>query len=47
MLIDEVTYCLVARTLAIQSRDILMEHFNLHQFGVAICGGCEIVVHGI
>jgi hypothetical protein len=46
-LIDEVTYRLVAHTIAIQFRDTFVEHFNPHQFGVAICGGCEIMVHGI
>jgi hypothetical protein len=42
-----VTYRLVAYILAIQKKDIFMEHFNFHPFGVMICGKCEIVVHGI
>jgi hypothetical protein len=38
--IGEVTYCLVAHTLAIQFKDTIMKHFNLHQFGLAIRGEC-------
>ncbi len=41
------TYCLVARILAIQFKNISGEHFSFHQFGVTICDGCEIVVHGV
>jgi hypothetical protein len=44
-MIDEVTYHLVAQTMAIQFKDILTEHFSPHQFGVLIHG--EIVVHGV
>jgi hypothetical protein len=45
--INEVTYNLVACTLVIQFRDTLVEHFNLHQFDLTICGGCETMAHGI
>jgi hypothetical protein len=45
--IDEVTYHLFACTLAIQLRDILMEHFTLHQFGVTTRGECETMVHNV
>jgi hypothetical protein len=45
--IGEVTYHLIARTLAIQFRDTFVEHFSPHQFGVMICGGCETMVHGV
>ncbi len=42
-----VTYHLVAHTLAIQFKNILINHFSLHQFGVVTCGRCEIVVHDV
>ncbi len=41
------TYYLVAYTQAIQFKDIIVEHFNLHQFVVVTRDGCEIVIHGI
>jgi len=44
--IGGVTYHLVAHTLSIQFKDILVEHFSPHWFGVRTCGECEIVVHG-
>jgi len=44
-MIDEVNYHLVARTLIIQFKDILMKHFSLHQSSVTTCGKCEAVVH--
>ncbi len=44
-MINEVTYHLVAQTIAIQFRDILTKHFSPHQFGVLTHG--EIVVHGV
>jgi hypothetical protein len=45
--INEVTYQLIARTLIIQFRDILMEHLSPYQFGLAIHGDYETVVHGV
>jgi hypothetical protein len=42
-----VIYRLIARTLAIQFKDILAKHFNPHQFGLTIHGGYEKVVHGV
>jgi hypothetical protein len=47
IMIGDVTYRLIVRTLAIQFRDILAKHFNLHQFGVMIHGGCGTMVHDI
>jgi hypothetical protein len=41
------TYHLIVHTLAIQFKDTLVKHFSLHQFGVATCGKCETMVHGI
>ncbi len=46
-MIGETTYCLVTHILTIQFRDIFMEHFSPHQFGVMTHGGCEIMVHGV
>jgi hypothetical protein len=46
-MINEVTYHLIAHTLATQFRDILIEHFSPHQFGVTTCGKCETMVHGV
>ncbi len=46
-MINEVTYRLVARTLAIQFRDTFVEHFSLHQFSVTTHGECETVVHDV
>lgn len=45
--INVVTYHLVAHILAIQFRDILVDHFNPHQFGVVTYGECEIMVHDV
>jgi hypothetical protein len=45
--IGKVTYHLVVHILAIQFRDTLMEHFNLHQFGVTTYGNCETIVHDV
>ncbi len=47
IVINEVTYCLVARTLAIQFKGTLVKHFSLYQVGVVTHGECETVVHGI
>ncbi len=47
ILIDEMTYHLIDCTLAIQFKNILVEHFNLHQFSVMTHDRCEIMVHGI
>jgi hypothetical protein len=46
-MIKEVIYQLVVCTLAIQFKDIFAEHFRPHQFGVAMLGGCKIMVHGV
>jgi hypothetical protein len=45
--ISEVTYRLVTCILAIRFKNTFTKHINLHQFGVAIRGGCEIIVHGV
>jgi hypothetical protein len=45
--ISEVIYCLITHTLVIQFKDDLVEHFNLHQFGVITFYECGTVVHGI
>jgi hypothetical protein len=45
--IGEVIYQLIAHTLAIQFKNTFAEHFSPHQFGVAMLGGCEIMVHGV
>jgi hypothetical protein len=47
IVINEVTYGLIACTQIIKFKNIFMEHFSPDQFGVVICGRCEIVVHGI
>jgi hypothetical protein len=47
IVISEVTYHLVACILTIQSKDTFIKHFNPHQFGVTIHGGCQIVVHSV
>jgi len=47
IMIGKVTYHLVVRTLVIQFRDILTEHFNLHQFGLTIHGDYETMVYGV
>jgi hypothetical protein len=44
---NEVTYCLVACTLAIYFRDIFTKHFSPDKFDVAIHGRCEIMVHNV
>jgi len=46
-MIGKVTYHLVACRLVIQFRDILTEHLNLHQFGLAIHGDYETMVYGV
>jgi hypothetical protein len=45
--IRKMIYQLVIHTLAIQLTDIFAEHFNSHQFGVTMLGGCETLVHGV
>jgi hypothetical protein len=47
MVIGEVTYHLIACTRVIQFKDTLVENFSPHQFGVAICGKCETMVHNV
>ncbi len=44
---SEVTYHSLARTLVIQFKNTLAEHFNPHQFGVLTCGKCKMVVHDV
>jgi hypothetical protein len=45
--ISEVIYCLITHTLVIQFKDVLVEHFNLHQFGATTFCECETIIHGI
>jgi len=45
--IGEVFYWLVNRTFYFKFRDAFATHLSPHQFGVAIKGGCEIMVHNI
>ncbi len=40
-------YWLVACTLVIIFKDTFVEHFSPHDFGVAMLGRCEIMVHGV
>jgi hypothetical protein len=47
IVINELPYCLVAHTLAIQFRGTIVKHFYLYQFGVVTHGECETVVHGV
>ncbi len=46
-MIIKVIYQLVVWTLDIQFKDILVEHFSSHQFGVTMLGRCETMVHGV
>jgi hypothetical protein len=45
--ISEVTYCLITHTLVIQFKDVIVELFNLHQFGVITFYECGTMVHGV
>ncbi len=45
--INVVTYHLVAHTLAIHFKNILINHFSPHQFSVVTCDECEIMVHDV
>ncbi len=47
IVMGEVLYWLVSRTLFLQFHDTFFIHLLLHQFGVAIRGKCEVVVHNI
>ncbi len=40
-------YWLVCKALCLQFWDVLFFHLSLHQFGVIVSDGCEVVVHGI
>ncbi len=46
-MIDEVTYCLVVRTMIIHFRHIFVKHFSPHQFDLSTHGECETMVHGV
>lgn len=43
----EVFYRLVKRALCVQLCDAFFFHLSPHQFGVAIMGECEVMVHNI
>ncbi|KAL2631938.1 hypothetical protein R1flu_016624 [Riccia fluitans] len=45
--IGEVLYRLVARPLGFQFRETLANHFSPLQFGLAMHGGCKIIIHGL
>jgi hypothetical protein len=47
IVVGEVLYWLVNRALFLQFHDAFFIHLLFHQFGVAIRGRCEAVVHGI
>ncbi|KAL2614144.1 hypothetical protein R1flu_025836 [Riccia fluitans] len=47
IVVGEVLYLLVARTLGFQCREALVDHFSHLQFDVATCGGCETIIHGL
>jgi hypothetical protein len=44
---DEVLSQLVSKALCFQFHDTFSTHLSPHQFGVAIRGKCEKMVHGI
>jgi len=46
-MIGKVIYRLVAYTLVIEFKDTFANHFNLHQFGVAMSSKCKTMVHGV
>ncbi|KAL2628561.1 hypothetical protein R1flu_013247 [Riccia fluitans] len=45
--VGEVLYRLVAYSLGFQFRETLVDHFSPLQFGVAMHGGCETIIHGL
>ncbi|KAL2608417.1 hypothetical protein R1flu_026990 [Riccia fluitans] len=45
--VGEILYRLVARTLGFQFQEALADHFSPLQFGVAMRGGCETIIHGL
>jgi hypothetical protein len=45
--VGEVLYLLVSRTFCLQFNGAFIIHLSPHQFGVAIRGGYEGIVHGI
>jgi hypothetical protein len=47
IVIGEVLYQLTIHALCLQFWDTFVTHFSSHQFGIAIKGGNEVVVHGI
>ncbi|KAL2644378.1 hypothetical protein R1flu_011965 [Riccia fluitans] len=47
IVVGEVLYQLVARTLRFQFWEALVDHFSPLQFGVAMCGGCKTIIHDL
>ncbi|KAL2649469.1 hypothetical protein R1flu_017597 [Riccia fluitans] len=47
IVMGEVLYRLVARTLGFQFWEALADHFSPLQFGVAMREGCETIIHGL
>jgi hypothetical protein len=45
IVMGETFYRLVNRALCLQFHDSFSFHLSLHQFGMAIRGGCETMVH--
>ncbi|KAL2610702.1 hypothetical protein R1flu_029275 [Riccia fluitans] len=45
--VGEVLYRLIARSLGFQFWEALADHFSPLQFGVAMHGGCKIIIHGL
>jgi len=44
---DEIPFQLVSKALCFQFHDTFSTHLFPHQFGIAIKGRCEKMVHGI
>ncbi len=47
IIVGEILYWLVSRTLCLQFCDTFFIHLSLHQFGVVVKGPCEVVIHNI
>jgi hypothetical protein len=47
IVVHEVIYWLVNRALCLYFCDVFFIHLSPHQFGVAIKGGCEMVVYDV
>ncbi|KAL2630234.1 hypothetical protein R1flu_014920 [Riccia fluitans] len=45
--VGEELYRLIARSLGFQFRETLVDHFSPLQFGMATCGGCKTIIHGL